>query len=273
MANTMKRSTQANPLPQFKDLAKAPKPRPHPIDTSVANQYCSWQTVARKTAVNDSIPTASNTYSQSESDTGNPFADQAVYEELPLPNVKMRSPAPSTPYPPQTHSTPFHPDAAILQPQTPYSVATLYSPLTRSLDQTLSTRRNSSPSPFTTRLSLVIGMNYAQSPPSTRLTALISILPHLDTSVADYGPYNRDWDFKEFPLIAGRWEHFYRPSQLWLANELLGWWEGWPSPGSDGIYQFDDERGVGDEDDGDGNGWKGLPSPISPLGALGDWIW
>lgn len=269
----MKGSTQANPLPQSKDSAKTRKSRPRPIDTSVANQYCSWQTVARETAVDDSIPTASSTYSQTESNTGNPFADQAVYEELPLLNIKTRSPAPSTPYQPQTHSTPSHPVAAILQPQTPYSVATLYSPLTRSLDQLLSTRRNSSPSPFSTRLSPAIGVDYANAPPSTRLTALVSALPHLDTSVADFGSYNSDWDFKEFPLITGRWEHFYRPSQLWLANELLGWWEGWPSPGSDGVYQFDDERGNRDEDDGDGNGWEGLPSPISPLTLLRDWIW
>jgi len=261
MADTAKRSTQTQtptqPQSQSKDLTRSRKLRPLPIDTSVANQYRSWQRIAVEAANDDNIPTASSTYS----DTEDPFADQATYEELPLPNIQMRTPAParSTPYPAQ-------PSPALPQPPTPYSAAT--TPPPRSLDLTLSNQHNQLPT----------ATRYPHAH-SARLTDLVSALSRLDTSVADYGAYNRDWEFKEFPPVTGRWAHFYGARQLWLANDLLGWWEGYPSPGSDGAYSAGDGSQWGDaeRDDGEWNGWEGLPSPISPLGLgdlrLGEWIW
>lgn len=272
MADTAKRSPQTQPQTQpqcqSKDSTKSRKPRPHPIDTSVANQYRSWQTIAAEAAKDDNIPTASSTYSDPESDTEDPFADQATYEELPLPNIKMRAPARSAPYPPQPHYTSSQPATALPQPPTPYSAATTL--LTRSLDLKISDLQN----PGTYQLSTATSYPHARS---TRLTNLVSTLARLDTSIAEYGPYSRDWEFKEFPPVTGRWAHFYSARQMWLANDLLGWWEGYPSPGSDGVYPVGvagdgSQSGGGEQDDGEWNGWEGLPSPISPLG-LGEWIW
>ncbi|KAK5313204.1 hypothetical protein LTR70_007721 [Exophiala xenobiotica] len=229
MADTAKRSTQTQtqtqPQSQSKDSTRSRKPRPHPIDTNVANQYRSWQGIAAEAANDDDIPTASSTYS----DTEDPFADQATYAELPLSNIQMRTPAParSAPYPAQ-------PATALPQPPTPYSAAT--TPLPRSLDPTLFNQHNSD----TYQLPTATRYPHAHS---ARLTDLVSTLSRLDTSVADYGPYNRDWEFKEFPPVTGRWAHFYGARQLWLANDLLGWWEGYPSPGSDGVYSV---GGTGD---------------------------
>ena len=100
----------------------------------------------------------------------------------------------------------------------------------------------------------------------------------IDTLVSGHGTYKQDRVFKETPLITGRREHFYRPSQKWLADSLRGWQDGYPKSRSDGSYPRsggeaesdveERERGCGtcdDDEDNSGsyNGWNSLPTPIS----------
>ena len=251
MADFAKRAPRVQGAPAQEQPTKSRKAPPQSINTSLANEYRAFQGLPNNKTSPDKCLTASSIYSEESPVLEDPFADQPNYQEVPLPQIKMRDPAKSTPYPPFLQNTSSQPITAIPQPSPPYSAAA--SPLTRYLDQTIFKLSR----PETQSISPV-----RSTGPSNRLKHLISALIPIDTSVAEDGPYNLDWELNEFTPITGRWELFFRPGQQFLANDLLGWWLRVPEYGTEWVYR---EREGEDDGDEEWNGWSTLPSPISPL--------
>ncbi|KAK5941393.1 hypothetical protein PMZ80_006671 [Knufia obscura] len=266
MADTAKRSMQASTLSLHDKPSRARKPRPEAIDTYLANQHRSLQIQFASEASDNSFPTPSSIYSTTASELEDPFADQPHYRELPLPRIRLRSPARCTPYPRFPQRSPSAPVTALPQPPTPYSAA--ITPITKSMNQWISDLQHADITAINT--TSTTDFPYAQS---TRLASLVSNLSRLDTSVAEYGPYNRDWEFRSPPEVTGRWEHFERESQVHLAYALMGRFgaarpdvpmsggDYWGSD-EDSDYESEQEDDSGSDSD---NGWRGLPSPASSL--------